>query len=521
MALALGVLVVAAGGWALIAHLPAQATEAGLRQIELGLWRARPAPPASTASPAPLELTRVEPATGPLRVHPDNPRYFADGTGRAIVLVGSHTWANFQDIGRGNPPPVFDYAAYLDFLVAHNHNFFRLWTWEQARWTVQVPEDEYWFWPLPYQRTGPGTALDGQPKFDLTQFNTAYFERMHARAAAAGERGIYVSIMLFDGWSISRVKSGLAFENPWLGHPYNAANNVNGINGDLNGDNSGEEVHTLLDPDINELQAAYVSQVIEAVNDLDNILYEISNESPAESEAWQAYWVDFVRAHEAGLPKQHPVGVTVPFPGDNAMLWSSRADWVSPNAAPRRNVLSGHWGNVESPIVGDGARVILNDTDHLCGICGDHAWLWKSFLRGLNPIFMDPYGYDDFGVGTMDFRAASEAQDLLRRNMGYILAYANRLDLAAMEPRGDLCSTGYCLVNLTAGEAAYLIYLPESGQAVVRLAQTRSPLAVEWLDPQTGSFIVGAPIAAGSLVSFKAPWPGEAVLFLREQSPDE
>jgi hypothetical protein len=33
-------------------------------------------------------------AKGPLRVHPKNPRYFTDGTGRAVYLTGSHTWDN-------------------------------------------------------------------------------------------------------------------------------------------------------------------------------------------------------------------------------------------------------------------------------------------------------------------------------------------------------------------------------------------------------------------------------------------
>jgi hypothetical protein len=39
------------------------------------------------------------PAKGPLQVHPENPRYFTDGSGKAIFLTGAHTWANFQDIG--------------------------------------------------------------------------------------------------------------------------------------------------------------------------------------------------------------------------------------------------------------------------------------------------------------------------------------------------------------------------------------------------------------------------------------
>ena len=31
---------------------------------------------------------------GPLRVHPTNPRYFSDGSGKAVYLTRSHTWTN-------------------------------------------------------------------------------------------------------------------------------------------------------------------------------------------------------------------------------------------------------------------------------------------------------------------------------------------------------------------------------------------------------------------------------------------
>ena len=48
---------------------------------------------------------------GPLRVHPQNPRYFADGSGRAVYLTGSHTWSNLQDQGPKDPPKPFDYEA--------------------------------------------------------------------------------------------------------------------------------------------------------------------------------------------------------------------------------------------------------------------------------------------------------------------------------------------------------------------------------------------------------------------------
>ena len=47
-----------------------------------------------------LEPLRWATATGPLRVNPVNRRYFTDGSGRSILLTGSHTWMNFQDASR-------------------------------------------------------------------------------------------------------------------------------------------------------------------------------------------------------------------------------------------------------------------------------------------------------------------------------------------------------------------------------------------------------------------------------------
>ena len=74
---------------------------------------------------------RAQTATGPLRENPANGRYFTDGSGKAIYLAGSHTWANMLDRGQLNPPGVaFDYAAYMKWMVDHNFNFMRLWTAE-------------------------------------------------------------------------------------------------------------------------------------------------------------------------------------------------------------------------------------------------------------------------------------------------------------------------------------------------------------------------------------------------------
>lgn len=451
-----------------------------------------------TAGPHP---ETVDPAAGPLEVLPGNPRYFTDGTGRAVLLTGSHTWSNFQDNGSGYPPPEFDFEQYLDFLEAHGHNFCRLWVWEGSRWSVQTYEDDYWFHPdTPFQRTGPGEALDGLPRWDLTRFDPDYFDRLRQRVMAAGERGIYVSVMLFNGWSVASRKGASYAGNPWRGHPFNEANNINGVDGDTDDDGSGKEVHELGNPGTLAIQRAYVRRVIDAVNDLDNVLFEISNESHGASTEWQYAMIDFVKAYEAALAKQHPVGMTVELPGGvNEELFESNADWISPN-------------RYADPPPAAGTKVIVSDTDHIWGIGGDRAWVWKSFTRGLNPIFMDGYDGAGYGVGGGGFDLDDPRWVDLRRNLGYARHVALKTDLASMTPKPELCSTGYCLAR-TGDDPEMVVYVPEGGTVSIHPPFVAAGLQIQWLDPGTGQLMNGS-TAGGDTHQFVAPFEGDAVLLL-------
>jgi hypothetical protein len=113
--------------------------------------------------------------------------------------------------------------------------------------------------PHPWVRSGPGLAADAKPKFDLTKFDPEYFDRLRSRVTAARDRGIYVSVMLFEGWEIQ-------FSDAWWNHPFHAESNVNGVAADQNGDSSGLEFDTIRDNEMGlrvaELQHAYVRKVI-------------------------------------------------------------------------------------------------------------------------------------------------------------------------------------------------------------------------------------------------------------------
>lgn len=95
-----------------------------------------------------------------LRVHPLNSRYFSDGSGKAVYLTGAHTWNNLQDV---KAPIRGGFARYLDFLVAHHHNFIRFWMVEHA-WDAS--DASFSASPLPWPRSSSQPARDGKPKFD-------------------------------------------------------------------------------------------------------------------------------------------------------------------------------------------------------------------------------------------------------------------------------------------------------------------------------------------------------------------
>ncbi len=443
---------------------------------------------------------RGTPATGPLRPLESNPRWFADGSGKAVLLVGSHTWQNLQDNGllmkgaTADPPPVFDYAGYLDSLARWHHNFFRLWRWETARWTDKGTGNEpKYCTPHPWLRTGPGTANDGKPRFDLAQFNPEYFARLRERAVQAGSRGFYVAIMLFNGWEHQ-------FTDGWLCHPFHAPNNINAMEADTNGDGKATEFNTLLDTEegrrVWEFQRNYVRQVIDTVNDLDNVLYEVANEAGPYSTAWQYAVIEFIKKYENTLAKQHPVGMTFQYRGGtNAVLEASPADWISPNQGEGAR---GYW---QSPCSDCSKKVVVADTDHMGGhTVGDNIWVWKSFTRGLNPILME------------DMSPSPTWQDSARVAMGQVRRFSERMTLAAATPQEKLTNTRYCLG--VAGRE-YLVFQHDRGEFTVDLSGAEGKFTAEWYDINGDRPVPAAPVVGGGVRTFTTPFPGPAALYLQ------
>jgi hypothetical protein len=212
--------------------------------------------------------------------------------------------------------------------------------------------------------------------------------------------------------------------------------------------------------------------------------------------------IRFVKEYERKKLKQHPVGMTGYTQSDNKAMIDSPADWISLGGTGRTNE-DGPYKN--DPPVADGKKVSLLDTDHIYGVGGGRDWAWKSFLRGHNVLWMDPYDKSSI------WEHVPGNADEVRRNLGEIRRFAEKMNLAAMAPANDVSSSRYCLAN---PGSEYLTYLPQGGAVTVDLSKIEGSVAVEWNNPSTGKASKAPSVAGGMRRDFKAPFEGDAVLYL-------
>jgi hypothetical protein len=433
-------------------------------------------------------MAGISQAAGPLAVHPDNPRYFTDGSGKTIYLSGSHTWYNIH-FNINNPAMgEAEFEAYLDWMQEYGHNFTRLWT----GWANNFPK----LW----KRTGPGVAIDGELKFDLTQFDDNYFDLLRRRVIQVGNRGMYCSVMFFG----SAIGFHRSLES-WKKMAWHPDNNINDVKFSPT---DGTTFFTATDGNTIELQAMLIRKFIDALNDQDHIIWEIANEAGPASREAQSLAADYARQYEAGKPKQHLIGITA---GHNfgPAVFSSSGDWISPD-------LKSYQEGGPAEYAG---KPLISDTDHLYGwgsvepgeIPHIEKWVWKAFMRGTHPIFMDPYNSNETvnGYGYID-----PMLNGIRQRLGDTLAYAEKVNLAAMEPSSasEDCSTTYCLIN---SSDEYLIYQPDSlSDFSVKLSA--GTYSFEWFNVSAGNVErTGEFVSEGGKQFFITPFSGEAVLYLK------
>jgi hypothetical protein len=236
----------------------------------------------------------------PVRAHPDNPHYYLF-RGKPTVLITSaeHYGAVMNR--------AFDYTAYLDALKSHGLNYTRIY----PAALVEAPgffHLENTLAPSPGNLIQPWTRSQtpgyrgGGNRFDLNQWDPAYFARLKDFLTQADARDIVVEICFYNA----------QYRQAWPFSPMYWENNIQGV-----GHLGYNDVQTLKHPDFVRHQDDFVRRIVEEVNAFDNVILEICDEplsygTPADlAGPWLEHFVELIKQTESNLPKKHLLGQQV------------------------------------------------------------------------------------------------------------------------------------------------------------------------------------------------------------------
>ena len=229
-------------------------------------------------------LAALAASAQPLRLAPQNPHYFLFA-GKPLVLItsGEHYGAVLNSD--------FNYERYLDTLRANRLNLTRTFSgsYREMPGNFQIASNT--LAPAPGKFLAPWRQRGG--KFDLTEWDDAYFARLKAFVAYAGLRGVIVELVLF---------CPLYEDSMWSASPMNVRNNVNGI-----GDVARADVLALKDARLTEVQDRLVKKIVGELREFDNLYYEICNEPYFQGVtlAWQEHISQTIAAAESGSDRKH------------------------------------------------------------------------------------------------------------------------------------------------------------------------------------------------------------------------
>lgn len=237
-------------------------------------------------------------AAEPIALHPQNGHYFLWRGAPTILITSGEHYGVVLNLD-------FDYVRYLDALAADGLNHTRVFsgTYREIPGSFKITDnvlapkaDRF---ACPWARSEQPGCADGGPKFDLTRFDPAYFERLRQFMAAAGQRGVVVEMNLF---------CPLYNDALWKHSPMNAANNVNAI-----GDCPRTEVLTLKHPRLLDVQLAVARKIVAELNEFDNLYFEVCNEPyfAGVTEEWQRRIVDTILETERDLPHKHLISMNI------------------------------------------------------------------------------------------------------------------------------------------------------------------------------------------------------------------
>ncbi len=425
-------------------------------------------------------------AAEPISLHPDNPHYFQwQGKPTILITSGEHYGA-LMNLD-------FDYAQYFETLAADNLNHTRTFSgvYREVASSFGITDNPLAPKPhrfiCPWKRSDQPGYAEGGNKFDLTEWDPAYFRRLRDFMTAAKRRGIVVELTLF---------CPMYKDELWDACPMKAANNVNGI-----GDCQREEVYALKHQDLTDVHLAVTRKIIKELRDFDNLYYEVCNEPyfGGVTMEWQHKIASAIVEAEKDFSGKHLISLNIA---------NGRKKVVDPH--PAVSIFNFHYCVPPDTVAMNyGLNKVIGENE--TGFRGRADVLyrteaWDFLIAGgglynnLDYSFTPKHPDGKF----LEYKSPGGGSPSLRRQLRILKEFLESFDFVHMKPDNSVISAVTPTVDaraLVAPGKAYAVYvhlpIPNKPEDVEQFERERKPITMtldlpageyraEWVNTKSG-----------------------------------
>lgn len=444
-----------------------------------------------------LQSCNVTPGK-PVSLHTANPHYFSY-KGKPLVLItsGEHYGAvlNLD----------FDYDTYLYTLASDGLNLTRVFSGAyvepQGAFKIEgntlAPQRERYI--CPWKRSDTPGYANGGNKFDLSEWDQQYFDRLSDFIAQAEKRNIIVELTLFCPFYE---------ESQWKLSPMNRINNING-----GGPTERTDVYTLdKSGALLVIQDNLVRKIVHELKDYSNVIYEICNEPyfGGVTLAWQHHMASLIAEEEKEFPQPHLISqnvangskkITTPHPAVSVFNFH----YATPPVAVAQNYFL-------NKVIGDNETGFKGNADSTYRKEG-----WAFILAGgalfNNLDYSFTAGHED---GTFRYPATQPGggSAALRKQLGSLQRFISTFDYVNMKPDSGVVlqpsKVKTCQVLAESGKQ-YAIYIFGKGPVDLVLSIPAGEYEVTFLDPATGILEKTGRMSSNGKMALTTPPYGEDV----------
>ena len=415
-----------------------------------------------------LNLINVFAQEKPITLYPGNPHYFSyDGKPAILITSGEHYGAVMN--------PDFDYKIYLETLQKDGLNLTRTMTGAYFEPAGAFNISKNTLGPDKGKFSCPWLRVGTEFKFDLDQWNPAYFARLKDFVAEAQKRGVIVELSLFCPFYE---------EMQWELSPFNIKNNVNGL-----GAIPRTDVYTLdKNKGLLAIQEKMVRKVVEELKGFPNLIYEICNEPyfGGITIDWQNRIARVISETEKPFSIQHLISQNI---GNGFQKIKEPNPLVSVfnfhYAAPPRAVTLNYDLN---KVIGENETGFNGQKDSTY-----RKEAWELILAGGGLFNNLDYSFTtDNEDGTFQYPAAQPGggTPAFRRQLGCLKKFIESFNFVAMKPDTTVYAGGLAGKNkvyiLAETGKQYAIYWMGGKQVQLELYLPKGNYSLEWMNPLSG-----------------------------------